>query len=589
MRRVAIMCALLLMCAAPALAQIDVATPAALAVQSEGALPRLVKFSGTLAGTQGTVSVTFALYKDQAGGTLLWQEVQPVTPDANGRYAVYLGAATPQGIPLDVFASGDARWLEVQVEGQTPQPRVMFVSVPYALAAGDAQTLGGKPASAYAPATDATKASGGTRTLTGTGATGSALVGTNSFSTDGVNVQFTDTSGTLTGYSVQNLGSGASSYSGMLFFDDLGNLGQFQGFNNSTHEYRINNIAKNLSAVYDGSINFMIGSSSKFFVGSTGKIGIGTSTPAFPLDVAGSLSLARFGNSNAVWIGSNSPAVGFNAYFDANAFAWKYGSAGTAGLIYNDTGGLTFQAGPSAAADAPFSLTSNRRMTIKPTGTVEIPGIIKSTATGGGVDFQVPGLYYNGVKWIDGSGTMQAHIFRYGLVDNNLYVSNGGLSDLIGVYLAPSATSWTSTSDESLKSDIEPVTGILDKIRKIRVVSYNMASLSTDSATGKIVVRESPKRRMKNGTVIKQQIGSIAQDWLANFPELVVEPQTGNQYYGLDYDRIGVVALGAAKELNTLVAQKDAEIKALNARLAALEQTVQQLKRDIERQSQPKP
>ena len=45
------------------------------------------------------------------------------------------------------------------------------------------------------------------------------------------------------GLAVQNLGNTATSYSGMLFYDQIGALGQFQGFNNVTHEYRINNIA----------------------------------------------------------------------------------------------------------------------------------------------------------------------------------------------------------------------------------------------------------------------------------------------------------------------------------------------------------
>src|SRR5262249_43626541 len=55
-------------------------------------------------------------------------------------------------------------------------------------------------------------------------------------------------------------------------------LTQFQGYNNSTHEYRINNIAKS-GGQFDGSINFMTGSTSRFFVGSNGNIGIGTTTP----------------------------------------------------------------------------------------------------------------------------------------------------------------------------------------------------------------------------------------------------------------------------------------------------------------------
>jgi len=100
---------------------------------------------------------------------------------------------------------------------------------------------------------------------------------------DVLHTQFTNTNGQLTGFAVQNLGSTATSYSGMLFYDQNGALGQFQGFNNATHEYRINNIASN------GSINFMIGSSSKFYVANSGNIGLGTTTPAQKLSVAGTV------------------------------------------------------------------------------------------------------------------------------------------------------------------------------------------------------------------------------------------------------------------------------------------------------------
>ena len=60
-----------------------------------------------------------------------------------------LGSTTAAGLPADVFSSGDARWLGVQPAGQPEQARVMLLSVPYALKAGDAQTLGGLPASAF--------------------------------------------------------------------------------------------------------------------------------------------------------------------------------------------------------------------------------------------------------------------------------------------------------------------------------------------------------------------------------------------------------------------------------------------------------
>src|SRR5215469_7746546 len=118
-------------------------------------VPRLIKFSGTLVDAQerplaGPVGVTFALYAQQSGDAALWLETQNVKPDGNGNYTVLLGANSAKGVPAELFTSGEARWLGVQVERDVEQPRVLLVSVPYALKAGDAETLGGLPSSAFA-------------------------------------------------------------------------------------------------------------------------------------------------------------------------------------------------------------------------------------------------------------------------------------------------------------------------------------------------------------------------------------------------------------------------------------------------------
>jgi len=120
-----------------------------------GEVPRLIKFSGTLVDAQerplaGPVGVTFALYAQQSGDAALWLETQNVKPDGNGNYTVLLGANSAKGVPAELFTSGEARWLGVQVERDVEQPRVLLVSVPYALKAGDAETLGGLPSSAFA-------------------------------------------------------------------------------------------------------------------------------------------------------------------------------------------------------------------------------------------------------------------------------------------------------------------------------------------------------------------------------------------------------------------------------------------------------
>jgi trimeric autotransporter adhesin len=76
-------------------------------------------------------------------------EVQNVQPDKTGHYTLTLGSTNKEGLPASLFASGEARWLGVQPQGQAEQPRVLLLSVPYALKAADAETVGGLPASAF--------------------------------------------------------------------------------------------------------------------------------------------------------------------------------------------------------------------------------------------------------------------------------------------------------------------------------------------------------------------------------------------------------------------------------------------------------
>lgn len=121
---------------------------------SSASVPHLVKFSGRVkddAGQpkSGVIGITFALYRDQQGGAPLWLETQNVNADSKGNYTILLGSASAEGLPTDIFTSNDARWLGVRVEGQEELPRTLLVSAPYALKAGDAETLGGKPLSAF--------------------------------------------------------------------------------------------------------------------------------------------------------------------------------------------------------------------------------------------------------------------------------------------------------------------------------------------------------------------------------------------------------------------------------------------------------
>jgi hypothetical protein len=166
--RVAMLSMMVLLCSWFSPAQQSVATA------TNTVVPPLVNFSGVLTDVNGkpltgAVGVTFSLYQEQQGGSPLWLETQNVKPNSAGRYTVMLGSATSQGIPTNLFASGEARWLSVQVQGQAEQPRVLLVAVPYALKALDAQTLGGKPASAFQAASSIASGNVNSATITGTG------------------------------------------------------------------------------------------------------------------------------------------------------------------------------------------------------------------------------------------------------------------------------------------------------------------------------------------------------------------------------------------------------------------------------------
>ena len=130
--------------------------PSAREAGSDSVVPRLIQFSGIVKDAAGKppagpVGLTFSLYQLQEGGSPLWAETQTVQADSRGFYTVFLGAASPAGLPLDVFMTGAGRWLGVQpaLPAVGEQPRVLLVGVPYAFKAADAETLGGKPASAY--------------------------------------------------------------------------------------------------------------------------------------------------------------------------------------------------------------------------------------------------------------------------------------------------------------------------------------------------------------------------------------------------------------------------------------------------------
>jgi endosialidase-like protein len=453
--------------------QISVAVLLALFVSSSPAraqspdqsVPRLINITGVFRPADGqppaaVETVTLAIYADEQGGAPLWQETHTVNIDDRGRYSLLLGAVSG-GIPVEIFGSGDAHWLGTRFEraAEVEGSRVRLTSVPYALRAAAADTLGGRPASDYQLTSGAT-----TDGKTATAATRSDVAGPTGTANflpkyvDSVNfgdsalyevggqvglgtttpfdifhVRYTNTGGNLTGFAVQNMGNTATSYSGMLFYDQNNQLGQFQGFNNVTHEYRINNVARNGGGQFDGSINFMLGGASKFIVAPNGNIGIGTTSPSALLEVS---NVVPGGPAN-MWMTSYTNAI--NPYYMARrargtpaaptAVQTGDGLAGFYGEGYGTTafgggfaGGMTVQAAQNwtdaaRGTQISFTTTANGSTTSSPRMLIANSGMV-----GIGTNFPVSNLEVSNAL----SGT------TFGVVTATSFGNTTGASLFIG-------------------------------------------------------------------------------------------------------------------------------------------------------------
>jgi hypothetical protein len=250
-------------------------------------VPQLIKFAGTLRDRSGAVldgvyGVTFSIYRDETGGAPLWMETQNVQAAADGAYSVMLGAT--KELPVELFRTGEPRWLSswIQLPGEQERARAQLVSVPFALKASDADTLGGVPLANFvlrdqpagASATSQSgPAVGGDASLTGSRAR-TPLVSLPKPATVGA------------GYIPVSTGSDYTNSS--MYQAASGNIGV--GTTSPSSLLHVNNDSITLSRTgtwpvildQSGISTFTItnGGSPRFAVDGNGHVGIGTTTPS---------------------------------------------------------------------------------------------------------------------------------------------------------------------------------------------------------------------------------------------------------------------------------------------------------------------
>src|SRR5438067_5875264 len=96
------------------------------------AVPPFVRYQGVVTNRKdvspGKHRITLMLYREQESQEPLWTETQDLNVDASGHFTAMLGSTRAEGVPTDLFANGEARWLAVQLEGQPEQPRTLLLS-----------------------------------------------------------------------------------------------------------------------------------------------------------------------------------------------------------------------------------------------------------------------------------------------------------------------------------------------------------------------------------------------------------------------------------------------------------------------------
>ncbi len=335
------------------------AQQSAVSTSAAAVVPRLVNFSGKAIdqgkAVAGVTGITFAIYNEESDGSPLWLETQNVQADSKGNYSVQLGATKSEGLPLDLFTSGEARWLGVRINGGEEQPRVLLLSVPYALKAADAQTLGGLPASAFLlAAAPVTAGNGSSPAMSATQTVAPAVSGTGT--TDFL-PRWTNSTGTLA-----------------------------------------------------NSVLFQTGS------GTTAKVGINTTAPAATLDVNGTetvrglLNLAATGTATAT-AGKNSQPQDFTASaFNSSTstavsqkFQWQAEATGNNTATASGAMSLLYATGTAAPSETGLKINS-KGLLIFAAGQA-FPGTGKGTVTNVGLSAPTTDFTVSGSP-ITGSGTL---------------------------------------------------------------------------------------------------------------------------------------------------------------------------------------
>jgi hypothetical protein len=293
----------------------------------------------------------------------------------------------------------------------------------------------------------------------------------------------------------------------------------------------------------------------------TGNLGLNVITPAQRLHVVGHSAL--IGN---VGINTTSPSeqlhVNGIGRFDLNGGSINLSTPG------GNPGIIAYTASNGNRRDIVFDIDG---IGLLSSTSSSIPGTADGLwiVEGGNVGIQ---------SWTPGDYPLLVNQrSSYGLAINNesdselweLYVFPDGDLNLYragsvyrGSFDAASGT-YSPVSDRRFKTDIQPMNGALNKLKKLNPATYKMKDFERE----------------------RREIGLVAQELNRYFPELVFEKKdkSGGTIYTVNYNGIAVVAVKAIQEQQEIIEAQEETIEQLTKRIEDLERRFESLQRGVKR------
>jgi hypothetical protein len=326
------------------------------------------------------------------------------------------------------------------------------------------------------------------------------------------------TNGSTTAVTVdtsQNVGIGTSSPSQKLVVSNAGaagveinpSTGNIFTFNRNTSVYT------NMVLTADNAIFQTGGATERMRIDSSGNVGIGTSSPARLLHISGGASATYFQMSN-------------NASGNTNGDGFQIAQDGANVDIINREAGYMG-----------FDTNNTERMRITSSGLVYMN--TTSQIDAGWLNIAWPGNSNIGIGFkstYNGSFDVMRFFNYNGVQQGYITCNNSG------------STTYNSGSDYRLKDNVKPMVNSLDKVIKLKPVTFNWKG---DDSEGQGFIAHELQEIIPD--VVNGEKDAVTEDG-------IIKPQ------GVDYGKLTAILTAAIQEQQVMIEELKAKVAALEAK-----------------------